>query len=207
MDQFDPQEDNTPPPLRSENEESYKPSGPQVRPWVRFGARSIDCVFLFGSLATFILYAIDPSTLPLFDPQQSPGAQPTLSNFFFTPLILFAYVFVEAVMVTAWGTTPGKAFLKVRVRNSDGSRLDFGTALNRSWEIWIRGMGLGIPFVTWFIQLMAYARLKERGVTSWDEAGEYTVSHQIIGPTRCLLLATVVFLLLYGTLLIMKGGA
>ena len=200
MDEFDPQQDDTPSPTQPE------PSGPQVRPWVRFAARTVDSVLLFGPFASAVLFVINPSMVPLVNFQQ-PQTQPTMASYFFTPLILFAYVFVEAAMLAAWGSTPGRAFLKVRLRNRDGSRLSYTAALNRSWEVWIRGMGLGIPYVTLFAQLMAFSRLRKGGVTSWDEAGEYTVSHQIIGPVRSLVLATVFFLIFYGMLLVMKVGA
>ncbi len=201
MDEFDPQQDDThsPPPP--------EPSGPQVRPWVRCAARFIDSILLFGSFASAVLFFIDPSLLPLHDLERAADAKPGIMDYLLAPLILFAYVFVESAMLAAWGTTPGKAFLKVRLRNRDGSRLNYGSGLNRAWEVWIRGMGLGIPIVTWFTQLMAFSRLNSRGITSWDEAGGYTVSHQIIGPVRSMVLAYLFLLLFYLVLLAVKTGA
>ena len=191
--------------------EDYQPSGPQVRPWVRFLARFVDGM-IFSAVAGPILFVIEPSffyipALELVSGSAAQNAQPNVRHYLLTPLLLFAYVFVEPLMLKKWGTTPGRAFLKVRLRNRDGSRLDYRTALNRSWEVWIRGEGFGIPYVTWITQLLAYFRLTTRGITSWDEAGEFTVSHQVIGPIRSLALASILTAILYLVYLTMAAGA
>lgn len=99
-------------------------------------------------------------------------------------IMLFVYVFIEGPMLAVWGTTPGKALLKVRVRNRDGSMLSYADGLRRAVRVWFSGLGMGIPIVTWATTIHAYKILTQHGSTSWDEEGNSIVSHQLVGPWR-----------------------
>jgi len=149
---------------------AYMPSGEQVRPWVRYWARMIDFC-LFGILAGVVLSIVYAPALDIPDA-------------LFGVLLVFAFVFVEAAMLAAWSTTPGKVLLKVRLRKNDGSRLSYGDALSRAFKVWFRGEGIGIPIVALFTQIHAYNRLTKQGITSWDEDGHFKVSHQTVGAWR-----------------------
>lgn len=159
--------------------EDYSPTGEQIRPWVRYWARMID-FFLFCFLAGIVLAFVYAPALEMPD---------TL----FGIVLLFAYVFVEPAMLAAWGTTPGKGLLKVRLRTSEGRKLSYGDALSRTVKVWFRGEGLGIPIVALFTQISAYNRLTKQGVTSWDEEADLKVSHQTIGAWR-IIVAVVIML-------------
>lgn len=152
----------------------YAPTitGDQVRPWVRLWARTID-VFLFAIIAGFILGIVVPGILAM--PELALGI-----------MFTFGYNFVEPAMLSAWGTTPGKALLRVAVRKSDGSKLNYSEGLNRVFKVWLRGMGLGIPIVALFTHLTAYNKLTKNGITSWDQEGGIQVIHQKIGFPRVL---------------------
>jgi len=148
----------------------YAPSGDQIRPWVRYWARMLD-FSLFCLLASIVLAFVYAPALDMPDA-------------LFGIVLLFAYVFVEPAMLAGWGTTPGKALLKVRLRNSDGTKLSYADALRRAFQVCVRGEGLGIPIVALFTQIHAYNRLTKQGVTSWDEDEDFKVSHQTIGVWR-----------------------
>lgn len=150
----------------------YAPSGDQIRPWVRYWARVIDIV-IFSVCAGILISITFPPILEL----------PEIA---FTLLLLFLYVFVEPIMLSSWGYTPGKALFRIRLRRSDGSKLPYDIALARSTKVWLRGMGLGAPIVSLFTLISAYRRLKEQGSTSWDEEGRFQISHQTIGDGRVL---------------------
>lgn len=143
---------------------------PWVRPWVRYWARTMDFI-IFCFLAGIILGFVYPSALEIPDG-------------LFGILLLFAYNFVEPAMFAAWGTTPGKALLRVRVRNADGGRLSYSEALTRVFKVWFRGQGLGIPIVALFTQINAYNRLTKKGKTTWDREGNISVRHQLIEAWR-----------------------
>ncbi len=154
------------------------PSGPQVRPWVRYWARQIDN-YLFCFLAGLILaFAYPPAT--------------QMNFILLGILLLFVYNFFEPAMFAVLGTTPGKALLKVRVRNQDDSKLSYSEAMNRMMLVYLRGQGLGIPIVTLLTQRDAYYRLMKEGTTSWDENANIDVSHQKIGVLRIVLVVLIV---------------
>ena len=115
-------------------------------------------------------------------------------------IVPFLYVFVEPIMLSTWGTTPGKAFLNVRVRKADGDKLSYGEALERSMNVWVRGLGLGIPIVALFTQIKAYNRLTKEGMTSWDKEGDFRILHGLVGAGRVILTVIVFmgFVLLIG---------
>lgn len=157
----------------------YMPSGEQIRPWVRYWARAVDFLlfcFLAGIVLTFVY---EPAL-------EMPDAV-------FSIMLLFAYVFIEPAMLSGWGTTPGKALFKVRLRNNDGSKLSYGNALSRAFKVWFRGEGIGIPIVTLFTHICAYNRLTKQNITSWDEDGNFTVNHQVIEAWR-IIVAVLIFI-------------
>jgi serine/threonine protein kinase len=164
--------------------QQYAPTitGDQVRPWVRLWARTID-VFLFAIIAGFIFGIVAPGILVM--PELALGI-----------MFTFGYNFVEPAMLSAWGTTPGKALLRVAVRKSDGSKLNYSEGLNRVFKVWLRGMGLGIPIAALFTHLTAYNKLTKSGITSWDQEGGIQVIHQKIGFLRVLATLGIFFVFL-----------
>lgn len=151
----------------------YEPSGLQVRPWVRYWARLVD-IFLFSLLSGFVLAIVYEPALDI--PEILLGM-----------MLAVPYLFVEPAMLAEWGTTPGKALLRVRVRKVTGEKLSYSEGLNRILKVWFRGQGLGIPLVNLVTNLTAYNRLKDNSITSWDKEGDLKVSHQEIGPWRAIL--------------------
>lgn len=152
----------------------------QVRPWVRYFARMAD-LFLFSLLVGFALGMFYPSVLNL------PSA-------FLTIIILFVWIFQEAILLANCGTTPGKWFFKIKVRNSRGQKLMFSEALNRSFGVWLKGMGAGAPLLSLLTLLSSRSKLKRDGITAWDEEGGFVVTHGKIGVLR----SVVVTVLLLG---------
>ena len=166
-----------PPAFDSGNEtdwSSYLPSGPQVRPWVRYWARTFDFLLfalIFGGMATLIW----PEFLEMND---------TLVGV----VLLLAYNFVEPVLLAAVGTTPFKALLRVRLRNNDGTKLNYHQALRRTFSVWLRGQGLGVPLIALFTSITSYSRLTRDSITAWDRDGGFAVTHQTVAWWRWLLL-------------------
>ncbi len=140
-----------------------------IRPWVRYWARYLDIV-IFSIAFGLFLGIFMPSALDS-------------SDMFLTVLILFAWVFAEATLLSSWGTTPGKWLLKIKL-NGSGEKIDFSSALNRSFAVWFRGLGIGIPIISLFTLISAHNRLKNEGITSWDREGNFTVSHGKVGIIR-----------------------
>jgi hypothetical protein len=152
----------------------HEATGHQVRPWIRYWARTADFLIfaMFGGIGIGIAA---PHLVEI--PDQLYGM-----------LLLVLYVFFEPVLLSTFGTTPFRAILNVRIRNRDGSKLTYGQALKRSLLVFVKGSGLGIPLVSLITHLYSYNRLTGRGITSWDESGGFIVSHQTIPWWRWMLL-------------------
>lgn len=116
-------------------------------------------------------------------------------------LIVFLWVFVEAALLTMFGTTPGKALLKVRFILTSGTSLSFSQALSRSLKVWWRGLAIGFPIVFLFTANHAYKKLKANQPMSWDAETGIIVMHETIGPAR--IAALVVIMTLYMGLIVL----
>lgn len=143
------------------------------RPWVRFWARMID-YFIFGIICGVII-GIFNIPVPAYN-------QPWLGM-----CVIFLWVFIEAILVSTWGKTPGKALLHCHVRHSDGSKLSFLQALNRSFSVWWLGMGAGIPIVSLVTMIVACVKLSNLHVTTWDRTGHSVVDHEKVGFWRTII--------------------
>jgi len=149
---------------------------PQTRPWVRYWARSIDIALIC------IIVGIP---IGVFLPD---GLNNWLVDQLIQFLALTLWIPIEAALIATFGCTPGKALLRVRVSDKNGSNLSFGQALSRSFGVWLRGLGTGlIPFVTLVTCLVAHKRLSNEGVTTWDRDGRFMVTHRKVGIVRTLI--------------------
>jgi len=149
----------------------------QIRPWVRFWARMFD-LQLYSFFGGFILSIVAPSAadMPLI---------------ILSVLFVSTWVLVEPVLLSSWGTTPGKWLLKTTVRNSKGEKLGFLDALYRSFLVWVIGLGMGLPLIYLITLLIAYGRLIRKGITFWDRKGSFVILHNRIGPIR--VIVTILF--------------
>lgn len=141
------------------------------RPWVRYWARMFD-VYLFSLITGIMVEILYPETLE------------TSNDAILGVIIIFVWVFVESIFLCVAGTTPGKFLLKVRLFKPNGRSIEFNEALTRSFRVWWRGMGVGIPFVALFTLTNAYNSLKIEGASSWDRDSDFIIMHEKIGWIR-----------------------
>jgi hypothetical protein len=163
-----------------------QPAVRQARPWIRFWARMFD-IWVFGFIFAFFAVGLAAIVAPesnlqsvIFDKQ---------NELWFGMTSLFAWVFVEATLLSVFGTTPGKLLFNIKLIPPSGSVPTFGSALARSVAVWWRGVGTGFPLISLFTLMSAHSRLKERGITSWDSDEGFSVVHERIGVARGLLAA------------------
>lgn len=154
------------------NWDGYEAAGSQVRPWVRYWARTVDMLVAMVVVATGAGLVV----------RQVGEDYEALFGF----AILLSTLLVEPLWFAMIGTTPGKALFHIRVRNRDGTRLSFSRAFGRRLSVLIRGEGLGIPILSLVTHIMAYSRLSNHGVTSWDEASGFVVTHRPVDWWRWL---------------------
>jgi S1-C subfamily serine protease/uncharacterized RDD family membrane protein YckC len=144
--------------------------GPATRAWLRFFARQLDYA-LVGLAAGLVAVRVRPD---VHDTTELLVALAALALF----------VPIEALLLAAFGTTPGKWLFQIRVRDAEGRRLGLAAAMSRSVSVWWRGMGAGLPVISLVTLLFAYHRLRHEGIASWDRDGGVVVSHESFGPSR-----------------------
>ncbi len=149
----------------------------RANPWLRFLARMFDYTLFF-----FILFALRK----VFN-----GPLPFGSFESVVPYEYFVWIPVEAILLSVFGTTIGKWLVGTDLKQGRKEKLDFFTALRRSFNVWFRGIGLGIPFINGFCMILAYNRLKLFKVTSWDRDDHIQISHHAVAPWRVIFTAVV----------------
>jgi uncharacterized RDD family membrane protein YckC len=144
--------------------------GNWARPGVRFWARFLDYLF-FSLLGGLIVSMINPFMAVMFD--------------IFHPFLKFFIVFlfwipIEAIFLTFLGATPGKWLLNIKVSDTYGNNLRFGTAIERSAGVLLCGLGFGIPYIVLLTLGYSYWALLKNRTTFWDK-DEILVAHEKIG--------------------------
>ena len=150
---------------------------PEVpRPWVRFWARAFDFM-LFTTLVVIIVGLSGAADPALF-------VYPMGNNVVHLLSVHFAWIFVEAALLSQTKTTPGKALLNIRLRREDGGALTSSQALRRSFSVWWRGTGFGIVPLLLIGCALSNLSLSTRGKTPWDLRDDLEVKHSPIAPMR-----------------------
>ena len=156
-----------------------------VRPWVRYWARTFD-IYLFSVVGGIVLGMLAPEAAIRINP------------FLLSLIFIFAWIFVESFLLSTIHTTPGKWLLKTTLTKPTGPPISFSVAMERSFTVWWRGLGTGFPIASLITCALAYSRLTERRVTSWDQELGYEVSHATIGSLR--VMGAIFFFLAMGIL-------
>jgi uncharacterized RDD family membrane protein YckC len=130
----------------------------------RFTARSVDSM-LIVVLLTMVL-----PTLPV-----SPRAQDMIVGY----LGLFLWIFVEAALLAAWGTTPGKWIFGVTVRTRGGAKPDFGTAVHRGLGVWWQGLRAGLPIASLISAVRTWIQIRNYREATWDAETALVVNQRI----------------------------
>ncbi|MDA9114806.1 RDD family protein [Burkholderiaceae bacterium] len=170
--------------------------GGQHHPWRRLFARTVDT--LTAGLLLFLLLFI-PLTfgVMLAMPERGAGfADAIFQPFIGSILLSLVWAPAESVLLSLYGTTPGKWLFGMRVVHPNGGMLSYPDALKRSFLVFLQGLGLGIPVVVWFTQLFAYRRLTKTGTTLWDRSTNAVVLHKKWGILRALVCTVAVLGLL-----------
>ncbi|MGH8802172.1 MAG: DnaJ domain-containing protein [Casimicrobiaceae bacterium] len=156
----------------------------EPRPWHRLAARSFDYA-LWGLLLALLLTqlraagAVGPATAYwLAHPLIAPS------------IISLTWVPLEALLVAAVGTTPGKwlfgIYLQLSISDAYArldTRAQLARGLRRALRVWVEGVGCGFPLVAPIMAAIAYEKLAENQETDWDFALDCLVTH---GPAGVL---------------------
>ena len=139
-------------------------------PLTRCLARFIDYLLfglLLGSLNVYAILLRLDIPAPLF---------PIIST--------FAWVFVEAALLSVLGTSPGKWLLKTTIIDRSLNKPGYFGALRRSLSVWCNGIGTGIFFIAPVTMAISYQRLRKEGYAPWDREGRFSLIHGKVSGRR-----------------------
>ena len=173
-------------------DQSKKFLGGQHHPWRRLFARTVDICTAGLVLFMLLIFAFSATM-----PEQAAGFAKAIENPIIASVVLYLiWLPAEALLLSLFGTTPAKWLFGIRVAHPGGNLLSFAAALNRSFLVFVQGVGFGIPFVALFTQLFAYRRLTKTGTTLWDTSTTAVVIHKKWGMFRALACTAAVFFVL-----------
>ena len=127
-------------------------------PWRRFFARTLD-----SALVSLLLWTVLALVFRV-NIARVPGLVDWLLGLVQWGVLIPA----EGLLLSKWGTTPGKWIMGIRMEHVDGRRLTFGEAAGRAWRIFTRGMGWTIPIYNLYRLWRSYRAVKETGEAEWD---------------------------------------
>jgi len=155
-------------------------------PWRRYFARVFDTL-LFAWTLSFVLSTLLAATAPTaFEVFYGDDGLLGIPAIDMVLTVLMPVPFL-ALLLGLTGTTPGKWLMGVRVTRRDGSAIGIENALQRELNVYLAGMGLGIPFISLVTLIKSHNRLTTDRVTSWDRGNDWVVTHRPMGPAQVLL--------------------
>ena len=157
---------------------TLRPSAPD--PVRRFAARNLD----------FLVFQM--LVLPLIGPLDTSN---TGQLAWVLGSLYLSWALIESILLSTLGYTPGKWMLRIEVTDPYGRRLDFVRAMRRSFDVAVRGVGLGLPFFHIFAQLFGLYQLTGKGITPWDRAASCVVTHRPLELSRWLIFLMLVLLM------------
>jgi uncharacterized RDD family membrane protein YckC len=144
---------------------------PKARPWIRYWARTIDMI-IFGMLIATVVSLLSPTFL-----EDSIGT-------FFSFFVMLIWLFVEPLMFILFGNTLGKALLNIKLNMANGRKITYQTALKRTFSVWLKGLGLGIPIASLICLALSIDHVNKNNVTKWDKEYGFVVTHGKVGFLR-----------------------
>ncbi|MFO1280988.1 MAG: DnaJ domain-containing protein [Burkholderiales bacterium] len=160
----------------------------EPRPWQRLAARMFDYA-IWGLCLALLLSEIRGAGFVHSDVAWWVG-HPLVA-----PMVITGtWVPIEALLIAALATTPGKWLFGVYLQFSISdayarrdSRTQFERALKRSFRVWWEGVACGFPLLAPFLIAVAFEKVSVHQETDWDFSQDCLVTH---GPPGVLNLVT-----------------
>lgn len=166
----------------------FRPTGGESK-WHLFGLRALPRFLArcFDTMLWFALVCGAGAAAGLLPP--SAFTFPTLINVWFVPLQSLAWVFVEAWLLSRFGTTPGKWLFNLHVRSVDGGLPRYMNALKRAFFIWVFAWGLGHSQWAMFGSLISLMLFLQNGRMVWDYLVSTNLVHAAPRPAAWIIFA------------------
>jgi hypothetical protein len=158
----------------------------KLHPWRRYFARMFD-LYVFVLFFFLFLGMMFPALFASTD--KSP-------DLLYSIFGLAAYAIFEGFCLNVFGSSLGKRLYGIRLIRTSDDGFTLPVSFKRSFAVWVRGLGFGIPIAAVFTLTTAYRTLMREKQTSWDHDFQCITSHRKLSPLRWLLIVAVWLLLL-----------
>jgi uncharacterized RDD family membrane protein YckC len=132
-----------------------------ARAWPRFWARLFDIV-LYSLPVGLVAGLLAPG---LFTSLPAGRAGDILAGLLALPIVMI----IDALVISYFGTSPGKAIAGLKVETFDGKKLSVETSLRRNLLVYLKGLGLGLPVICLVTYSQSYTAVRDDGTASWDD--------------------------------------
>ena len=130
----------------------------EPHPWRRNFARGIDLV-LTGLLVSFVQYVLLHHNFTNVSRWED-----IVCNMIGWGLLIL----LEPLLLSRFGTTAGKWCMGITVTRTDGERLSYREALERTALVWTYGAGLSLPFIGLICGILSYRRYTRGEDLAWE---------------------------------------
>jgi len=168
----------------------------EVKPWIRFFARILDYIIFVSIIFVLVEEILKLNLNGVYS-----------FSLYFTAI--FIWIFIEAALLSTWGTTPGKWLFNVTLRDNSRKKLHFIPALSRCLSVWFLGIGTGIPILCFIGMGVQYSKLTKTKATSWDAKRKHIIHHDYLRWVKTTIIVSIYAALVITQIIIpqMKWGA
>lgn len=135
--------------------------------------------FFRRGLARFLDYSLWLTFCALFQWLFALKEEPSLFSFEY-----LLWIPIETILLSTWGKTLGKSFLKVQLQQGRIEYLSLFSAIRRSFRVWAVGIGMMIPWLLPFSLFSFYLKLRKDNVSHWDYEEGISIFYFPIGISR-----------------------
>lgn len=158
---------------------------PEVRcPWRRFFARNFDLSVYSVMWAMFLSAVMNINVI----------SRSSAGSFLDAIIVIILMIFTEPLLLSLFGTTPGKWILGLSVTDNSDRRLSYSEALARTWSALWRGMGLQIPVYSLVRQWKSYKACDEGETLEWEYNSKITLRDRKTWRVAAFVCANVILL-------------
>ena len=151
----------------------------EPRPWHRLAARLFDYA-IWGLVLALLLSELQGRGHRARRPRATALGHPLIA-----PIVITGtWIPIEALLIAALGTTPGKwlfgVYLQFSISDAYARRdtqAQLKRALRRAFRVWWEGMAFGFPLLAPILVAVAYEKLAQNQETDWDFAQDVLVTH------------------------------
>lgn len=154
----------------------------------RWAARSLDFI-LFANLLVI--------PFSLFHAMST--CQNVLKNlpaFFMWSPFFVLWIIVETILLSTWGSTPGKWLFALSLTTKGGNKPDWKICFQRSLLVFITGVGLGNMILLVITELLWFTKGQQGFETFWDHKFGTQVQQETISLGKGVLIALVLVLII-----------